>query len=1183
LLGAQRVGRNDHFFELGGHSLMVVRMVAALRAQGWHADVGSVFTAGTVSGLAALLTPDAAPRAAAPPNRIPDGCRAIVPDMLPLVTLSQADIDLVVARIPGGASNVQDIYPLGPLQSGILFHHLLETEGDTYLLRTALAFDRRDQLDGFMEALQCVIDRHDILRTAFVSDGLAQPVQVVCRSAPLPVVELALDPVRPALEQMLERVDPRRMRLHLAHAPLLGAWFAADTRGTGWYLVLMNHHLVGDHVSVEAIVEEVQLLLADRATQLAPPQPYREFISQVMATDAAAHETYFRTLLGDVDEPTAPFGLLDVRGATAVVSEARQPLAAALAKRIRAAARRHGVLPAVLFHVAWARVLGSCTGRDDVVFGTVLLGRSDAVDSARMLGMFVNTLPVRLHLAHTGVPDAVAQMSRQLGALLGHEQAPLTLAQRCSALPPQAPLFTTLLNFRHAPPVAHDGKGLAAFGMRVVSSQERANYPVTVSVDDDGAGFAVGAQCAGVDPQRIAMMLVRAVEGVAAALDAATSSWLHALDVLGPDEHAVLLHAGAGTSAAYPPQRLIHQVFEAQAAAQPGAMAVDDASDALSYAELNRRANQVAHRLRALGIGVGDRVAICSRRDPHLIVGLLGILKAGAGYVPLDPAYPAERLAFMLADSQPKALLSGTVLAAALAEAAAAHGTPQVVLDTPCERSLLAALPDTNPDASAQDGASLAYVIYTSGSTGQPKGTQIEHRSVLRLAVNADFAPIGPGDCIAHCASPSFDASTWEIWAALLNGARLLPVAQEIVLDPGLLNAALLASGVTALWLTAGLFNEYVDALELAFSNLRYLLVGGDALDPRTVRRALGKARPPRHFINGYGPTESTTFACTHEVTAIDAQAARIPIGRPIANTSIHILDCHGQPVPVGVPGEIHIGGDGLARGYLNRPDLTAARFVTIALAGAGPTRLYKTGDIGLLRPDGVIECLGRNDAQVKIRGFRIEPGEIEACLAACPGVTEAVVLARSEEGGTRRLVGYLLGDGTTALAPGVLRAQLQSVLPDYMVPAAYVVLDAFPLTPNGKLDRAALPAPGLAALATRPYHPPQGPAEMALVLIWQDLLGLDRVGRDDHFFALGGHSLLAVQLMGRVRSQCHVELSLKTLFETPILCQLAALVTELQFTQFMGAAAAELKNELGALSESELLAVLAEESLTDE
>ncbi|MDL5368233.1 amino acid adenylation domain-containing protein, partial [Xanthomonas sp. NCPPB 2654] len=1152
LLGLERVGRHDHFFELGGHSLLVIGVIEQLRQRGLSLDVRAIFMTPMLSALAAQLgggsqTPE---RGEVPQNRITLATTAITPDLLPLVDMTQDEIDGIVASVPGGVANIQDIYPLAPLQEGILFHHLLENEsgGDTYLLNTMVAFDGRERLDAFLDALQRVIDRHDILRSAMHWQDLATPVQVVQRRATLPIHELLLSDDSPAQAQLLAHADPRRTRLDLRQAPILAAHIARDPATGEWLLALLNHHITCDHIAQDLILSEIQMLLQGRQHALPPTMPYRDFIARTLAVPAAEHETYFRSQLADVDEPTVPFGVLSVQAdENGDFDEAHARIDTALSRRIRDSARKHGVTPAVLFHVAWAQVLAQCSGRDDVVFGTVLSGRLQETEAAEhVVGMFINTLPVRIPLAGVGVAEAVRDTHRRLAELLPHEQTPLALAQRCSGILPPLPLFAALFNYRHSHEVSHPDDIAARVsaweGVWVLGGYARTNYPLTVSVDDFGQDFGLAIWSApGIDSARLLRYMEIAVAALTDALADAPAAPLLGLDILPAAEREQVLVGFNTTRAEYPQDATICAVFESQAARRPDAVALECDGRRLSYDALNSRANRLAHRLIAAGVRPDDRVAICAERGLAMVVGMLGVLKAGGAYVPMDPAYPAERLAHMVADAEPIALLTEAESRDALALPAAMQ-CPVLMLDDD-ERG---ALPkhSANPLVAGLTSRHLAYVIYTSGSTGRPKGVMVEHRSVLRLVINNPYAPIGPDDCIGHCSNPAFDASTWEIWAALLNGARSLVVPQRIVLDPQALNQALVDGNATALWLTAGLFNEYVNALGLAFAGLKYLLIGGDVLDPRRVARVLNGAQPPRHLINGYGPTETTTFATTFAIEALPDGARTIPIGRPIANTQAYVLGTHGEAIPVGVVGELHIGGAGVARGYLNNAALTAERFLRDPFSAEPGARMYRTGDLARWLPDGNLEYLGRNDCQVKIRGFRIELGEIETTLRACADVCEAVVSAREDASGDKRLVAYVVPRGGADPSTLDLRAVLARELPDYMIPAAFVYLDALPLTPNGKLDRKSLPAPDQAAVASRDYEPPVGDIEQTIAGIWQELLELEQVGRHDHFFELGGHSLLAVRLTTRLRAALGTEVALRDVFAQPTLAMLARTVS---------------------------------------
>ncbi|HEV2147771.1 MAG TPA: amino acid adenylation domain-containing protein [Longimicrobiaceae bacterium] len=1138
LLGVERVGRNDHFFELGGHSLLAVTLIERMRQRGLHADVRALFTTPRLEDYAAGV--DGRSREVeVPPNRIPPECRALVPEMLPLVELEQEEIDRIVAGVPGGAANVQDIYPLAPLQEGILFHHLMTTEGDPYLTSFLTAFDGRERLDAYLGALQAVVQRHDILRTSVVWEGLRQPVQVVWRTAPLLVEEVALgpgddDPGR----QLYRRVAPRRHRIDVTRAPLLRLHLAHDEARGRWFLLMLLHHLADDNTSLRFLHAEIEAHLLGCESELPAPMPFRNYVAQTRRRGSAEEqEAFFRGLLGDVSAPTAPFGLVDARGDGSRAAEARLTLDDGLSRRLRERARALGVSAASLFHVAWAQVLARVSGRMDVVFGTVLFGRMQGgAGSDRVMGPFINTLPVRLRIGEEGVEATVRRMHGLLAELLRHEHASLAVAQRCSGVEPPTPLFTALLNYRNrGGPTRTVERPQAWEGITRVHSEERSNYPLSLSVDDLGEGFKLVAEAhASVVPGRVCRLVQVALERLVEALEAAPTAAVRSLEVLPEEERRQVLEEWNATAAEYPRDACVHELFQAHVKRAPDAVAVVCGAEELSYAELNARANRLAHHLRARGVGPDARVAICAERSPEMIVGLFGILKAGGAYVPLDPAHPRERLREVLQDSRPVAVLTQGQLRPLFA----GFHLPVIDVDAAAEWS---SLPPTDPVRGELSPEHLAYVIYTSGSTGRPKGVMIQHRSVCQQAdaLQAGLG-IGPGDRNLQFAPVTFDASVEQIFGALLSGAALV------------LRSDAWLEGARTFWTMCEAHRVSVIDLPARFWQLlagdpsvpipdcvRLVEIGGEAVEPAALsdwfRR--GGYRPPLH--NLYGPTEATVNATHHELT--DDSSTWQSIGRPIRNTRVYILDAHGAPVPQGVAGEIHVAGGQVARGYQNLPELTAERFVPDPFGGDPGARLYRTGDLGRWRSDGTIDFLGRTDHQVKIRGYRIELGEIETWLAEHPAVRDAVVLAREDAPGDRRLVAYYVA--AQGVEAETLRRHLGERLPEHMVPAAYVRLEEMPLTPNGKVDRRALPAPDGNAYARRGYEAPVGEVERALAEIWAEVLKVERVGRWDNFFELGGHSLLAVQVLGRLHGVLDAPLALADLFSHPTVESLSARV----------------------------------------
>ncbi len=832
-------------------------------------------------------------------------CPAVItPDMLPLIDLTEPEIERIVARVPGGAGNVQDIYPLSPLQEGILFHHLMSEQGDTYLLPGMLSFDTRERLDRFVSALQRVIERHDILRTAVMWERLAEPVQVVWRQAPVTVEEVKLEE-GDAAAQLRERFDPRHYRLDVRRAPLMRVVIGHDRAHGRWLLLHLMHHLAIDHTTLEVVFGEVQAYLLGQEDRLRVPVPFRNFVFQARrGVSAQEHEEFFRGMLGDIGEPTAPFGWLDVQGDGGGIAEERVLLEEGLSRRIRERARAAGVSAASVCHLAWGQVLSRLTGREEVVFGTVLFGRLQGGEGVEEgVGLFINTLPLRVSVGEQGARDALRATHERLGQLLRHEHASLALAQRCSAVAAPLPLFTTLLNYRYGQRVRDDSERQRAWeGMSVLGGEERTNYPLTLSVDDLGERFALTAQVrAEQSARRVCELMREALSGLVEALERAPARPIHAVDVLPQEERELLLREWNRTEAEYPSERCIHELFEEQVRRTPSAAAVVYEDVTLSYEELNGRANRLAHYLREQGVQPDTRVGICVERGPQMVVGLLAILKAGGAYVPLDPAYPRQRLGYLLSDSAPVLLLvdeSGM-------QALAGQSLSMAVVDLKADAKRWSQYPSRNVSAHEVGLRSdhLAYVIYTSGSTGEPKGAQNEHRALInRLKWMQEAYGLDESDAVLQKTPFSFDVSVWEFFWPLMSGARLVMARPGGHQDPAYLRGVIEEQAVTTLHFVPSMLATFVSGEGVQrCTSIRRVICSGEALSAHLVR-AWRERLPGAGLYNLYGPTEAaidvTAWSCPQ-----DFAGEVVPIGRPIANTKIYILDSHRRPVPIGVGG----------------------------------------------------------------------------------------------------------------------------------------------------------------------------------------------------------------------------------------------------------------------------------------
>ena len=789
---------------------------------------------------------------------------------------------------------------------------------------------------------------------------------------------------------------------------------------------------------------------------------------------------------------------------------------------------------------AWGLLLSRYSGENDIVFGATVSGRpADLTGVESMVGLFINTLPLRIKIT----PDSTVlgwlqALFAQNQDMRRYEYTPLMQVQGWSELPRGSSLFESLLVFENYPiNQALSGK-VNGLTIEAVSVIDQTNYPLTVSAFP-GTELRLEITYAAdrFEAETIKQML-KHLQRLLAAFVEQPQTRLSELSLLSATDKQQILLDWNATEVDYPKDRFIHQLFEAQVEKTPNAVAVMFEEHALSYAELNSKANQLAHYLRSKGVGPDVLVGICLERSLEMVIGLLGIMKAGGAYVPLDPGYPQDRLDFMLHDVGTPIVLTQV---ACLEKLAASTAT---ILCLDSEWDEVAKASDANPDIPLMP-ENLAYCIYTSGSTGQPKGAGVPHQGILnRLQWMQEQYALDQTDRILQKTPYSFDVSVWEFFWPLMTGAKLIVARPEQHKDSLALIDTITALQVTTIHFVPSMLQVFIDTPGVeSCTSLKRVICSGEALPADLVVRFQQKL--PAELHNLYGPTEASVDVSYWACLPGSSETA-IPIGRPIDNITLYILDRQLHPVLVGTPGELHIGGIGLGRGYLNRPGLTAEKFIPNPYCPVG-SRLYKTGDLVRYRPDGTIDYLGRNDFQIKIRGFRIELGEIENRLSACVGVREAVVIAREDGHGGKRLVAYLTKDSGTELSVADLRADLAVTLPDYMLPSAFVVLPVLPLTANGKLDRGALPKPDMDSVISHRYEAPQGSIEIALSRIWQELLELEHVGRNDHFFELGGHSLMALTLVERLRREGWA-LEPRAVFANPILFSLAAAIAENQF-----------------------------------
>jgi amino acid adenylation domain-containing protein len=1145
VLTVHAIGVNDDFFELGGHSLKATQIVSRIRdTLKIEMPLTSIFAAPTVARLAEAIA-----QARLESNGSP--CHAIAP-------------------APRGG-----VLPLSFSQERVWFIQQLDQTNLAYGFQASFRFTGCLDAVVLERSLNEIVRRHEIFRTTFPCEQ-GRPIQVIheFREFSLPVIDLQAQ-----RESEREAVVQRSIReiiqqpFDLTRLPLI-RWTLFRLGPAENILLHVEHHLVHDGWSFTVFVRELLELYkafsAGGPSPLPPPpvqfadfaQWQREWLANEIGEAQLGY--WKRTLASPLpvlalptDRPRPPSQKF--RGAAP-----RVELPSNLAEALRTLCRREGVTLYMTLLAAFFVLLHRYSGQDDICVGSGVANRRWR-ETEQLIGMLVNNVVMRADVSrHPRFVDFLCHVRELTLAAAANQDVPFDHVVRALALERDSsrnPLFQAMFSFHDSPMpelVLPDLKidltevlsnGSAKFDLNVVVIPGKERYANRSFGTNDGIALIWEYNSDLFDEPTVRRMIGHyqtLLEGIVADPTQCVAD----LPLLTAPERTQVLVEWRRTNGEYPRDRCIHHLVEAQAERCPHGVALISSDGQLNYEELNAQANQLAHYLRTKGVGREVVVGVCMERSCKMIVALLGILKAGGAYLPLESSYPRERLAFLLKESNGSVLLTEGLLAKAFNDDPmfnVLHGDSPcrlVCLDTDWEeiekesRNNLAS--ETTPD-------DLAYVMYTSGSTGIPKGVGVPHRGVLRLLFGDNYVDLDSDQTFLHLAPISFDASIFELWGALLHGGRC-------VIHPGIVPSALELKrllreyGVNILWLTASFFNHVIDECPEALAGVRQLLIGGEALSVRHVRRALSQLTKTK-IINGYGPTENTTFTCCYPIPRTFSESAQsVPIGRPVANTEVYLLDAHLTPVPIGVTGELYIGGDGLARGYLNRPELTAVKFIPNPFSEEPGERLYKTGDLARYLSGGNIEFLGRVDHQVKIRGFRIEVEEIEEVLKAHNAVRETVVAARADVAGDKRLVAYVVSRKPVQVAE--LRSFLKAKLPDYMLPSAFIFLDSLPLTATGKIDRRALPAPDhdRPELATK-YVAPSTPTQELVARAWADVLKLESVGIHDNFFELGGHSLLAIRVNSRLREAFGIELPLSMLFEQPTIAGLAERIETLLWT----------------------------------
>jgi amino acid adenylation domain-containing protein len=1143
-LGLSSIGIDDNFFDVGGDSIRSIKARAKALEKGVSFTLQQLFQNPTVRKLSHEI---GHAQVKAESSSV----------YTPFSMISMEDREKMPA-------DIEDAYPISQLQAGMVFHSEYSADYSIYVssLHLRLPF----QAEKMQSALDQMAVRHEMLRTSFDGNTFSQPLQLVHRDAGLKLhVEdlrhLSEDEQQSHIDQWLR--EETRRKFEWSEAPLLR--FHVHLRRNDEIQFTMSEPFL-DGWSVASLLAEFfqrYFALLHQRPLLANPlvAAYKDFVAlEQDALQSEQSRDHWKRMLADATashlsrrRSTPPAGALEVRRLEVPISQENS-------ERLKAAARAAGVSLKALLLAAHMKVVRTLSGQREVFTGLLINGRPEIKDGEQLIGAFLNTVPLRMSLESGTWADLARRAQDAETELLPFRRYPIQELQRLHSA---EQLFDTIFNYTHF----HVMSGLSEIpGLEVldVRGSEQTYYPLTAqfSINEftSRIELALDYRTLALNEDEVKEIAV-CYDRVIAAIAQDPSSHHDSMSLLSPEQHRVLVQELNETSGPFSQDKCLQQLFEHQVRIAPEAVAVICEDKKLTYGQLDRRANQLAHHLQKLGIGMESMVGVCMQRSPEMLVGLLGILKAGAAYLPLDPAYPKERLVFMIVDADVKVVVTQKEFKNRTPES-----SRHVCLDSDWEEIEKESSSDSPARATSPDN--LAYVIYTSGSTGKPKGVLIQHRGVVNVieASIKKFA-INRGSRVAQLASLNFDASVLEIFSALLSGASLLLVDSLVLMSGPELGRLLRESGATTMAIPPSLL-DLVPAGD--YPALRSIVVGGEACTAEIAALWSGG----RLFFNAYAPTEATIYSTL--MLCAEEERRKPTLGRPIQNMQVYLLDQHGQPALAGVPGELHIGGVGVARGYLNRPELTAEKFIPDAFSGKPGARLYKTGDLARFLPDNNLEFLGRTDHQVKVRGFRIELAEIETVLGEHPLVREVAVVAREDAPGDKRIAAYIVPRVGDAPAISDLRNHMKRRLPDYMLPSIFVVLESMPLTETGKIDRESLPAPEQSRPALeQSYAAPATALENIVAGIFGEVLKIERVGVCDNFFELGGHSLLATRVVSKIRQIFAIELQVRKLFEEPTVNGLASVILKNESARIERTA--ELLCEISTMSDDAVTAMLEE------